>query len=155
MNRISRRLAAALLALLTVGVITFSGAQAAFAATYHSCISGSWCLYQWTNFTGPDGPSGRYQRAISSVWHDPTGCWDILAWWPNNTPVSGNSWSFVVNPAGAYQGPDWRFHFYTGSDCSGTEAAVSMEYETETAQLNAPFRAGTPGIRSVSVSLLV
>ena len=147
-------MALAVSALLAIGIV-ISPASPALAATYHSCISGSVCLYQWTNFTGPNGPGGRYQVAMSNIWHDPTGCWDILAWWPNSTPVRGNSWSFVSNPAGSIQGPDWRLHFYTGADCTGTDAAVSLSYETENSHLSAPFVAGTPGIYSMAVTLSV
>lgn len=146
-----QRIAAVLVSLLLVLGI----ASPARADTYHSCISGSVCLYQWTNFSGPNGPSGRYQVALSSIWHASTGCWNILAWWPNNDRIAGNSWSYVVNPAGTIQGNDWRLYFYTGQNCSGTSGSVVLAYETENAHMSAPFVAGTPGIWSMSVSELV
>jgi hypothetical protein len=124
------------------------------ATTIHSCWDASVCLYQWTNFTGPNGPSGRYQVAFTNIWHAQGGCWNILAWWPNNTPVSGNSWSFVSNPQGGYGG-DYMLRFYTEKNCVGGGAGVSLGGYTETAQLNAPYRAGTPGIRSLGLTMVV
>ncbi len=150
-----KRIMAGLAALVLALTISLSNAQAAFATTYHSCIGASVCLYQWTNFTGPNGPSGRYQVALTNIWHASTGCWNILAWWPNSTPVRGNSWSFVSNPEGTYSGPDWKLYFYTGANCTGTSAAVSLAYETENDHLGAPFVAGTPGIYSMSMTFSV
>ena len=141
--------------LITIAALAFTGTptQAAKRSAVHSCAEDTVCLYQWTDFTGPSGPSGRYQAALTNIWHSSTGCWNILAWWPNSTVVRGNSWSYVVNPV-SYNS-DWKIYFYTGANCSGTSAAISLAYETENNHLSAPFVAHTPGIYSFSMTFSV
>jgi len=151
MNKIKAAFVALALA-LGIGLGVASPAQ---AAPVHSCVDASVCLYQWVDFTGPSGPAYRYQIAFTTIWHTGSGCWTLTGNWPNGTVRSGNSWSFVSNPQGTFSGPNWKLRLYTSNNCTGQNAPISMTQEVESRQLNAPYRAFTPGIKSVGLTQVV
>jgi hypothetical protein len=145
-----KRIAAVLAAIvLAVGI----GATPARADTYHSCVSGSVCLYQWINFSGPNGSAGRWQSSLGNIWYSWDGC--LVIWpatWANGTPVSANSAGFVSNPGGQFAGADWKVTFYTSGNCTTGGFSVSLIQETETGQLVPPHY---HGIRSIGITLSV
>lgn len=142
---------------VTVAALAFAAPSPAHAdaPSYHSCVSGSVCLYQWVGFTGPNGPAKRWQSSFSNIWQPSghAGCLTLSpAVWPNGTPVSANSAGFVSNPAGTFSGPDWVLSFYLADGCVGTRATVTMTQEVETSHMGAPWY---HGIRSIGLTLLV
>ena len=149
------RIAALLAAFILAGAGIIGAGSSAQAAPVHSCADASVCLYQWVDFTGPSGPAYRYQIAFTTIWHTGQGCWTLTGNWPNGTVRSGNSWSFVSNPLGTYSGPDWKLRLYTTNNCTGQNAPVVMTQVVESRQLNAPYRAFTPGIKSVGLTMIV